>query len=106
MDNVAYRIDTELRDTSTGKVITREPGYGYGIILKAKNRYASNGVGLLVGGYGVLGTEAASYYFRRYCAELGKRFGNRCFGVVVRASVTAGVQSVERLDSFDKWFED
>jgi len=102
MRQVAYSIDTELRDASTGNVIPRQPGYGYGIILKAQNPYASNSVGLLIGGYGVLGTETASYYFRRYCAELGQRFGKKFFGVVVRASVTAGVQSVERLMSLDK----
>ncbi|MCK4732318.1 MAG: hypothetical protein KAT65_07655 [Methanophagales archaeon] len=56
----------------------------------------------LVGGYGTLGTEAASYYLREHLNELGKEFGRKCFGIVVRVSISAGVQSVERLKQYDE----
>lgn len=103
MKNVAYVVDPyEIRDAITGAIVPRETGFGYGIILKAANPYSRNGVGLLIGGYGVLGTEAASYYFRRNCADLGRQFGRRYFGIVVRASLTAGIGSTERQSAFDK----
>jgi len=37
-------------------------------------------------------------------AELGKKFGKKSFGVVVRASESAGVQSTERILKYDKSF--
>ena len=49
-----------------------------------------------------MGTEAASYYFRRHCADLGRAFGRRCFGVVVRASVTAGPGSAQPIEQLNK----
>jgi hypothetical protein len=103
MTGVAYRVDNrEIRSKETGAVIPRDDGYGYGIILKARNPHHLNGVGILIGGYGVLGTEAAGYYFREHAATLGQLFGTDCFGVVVRASVTAGVESTERLERYDR----
>ena len=104
MKKVAYYMDPELRDSDTHQLVPKEEGYGYGIILKTLNPYTQNGIGLLIGGYGVLGTEAASYYFREHCRDLGKKFGKKCFGIVVRASVTAGIESTERIHSFDKCF--
>lgn len=104
MENVAYCMNPELRDATNNELIPKEEGYGYGIILKTINPYTSNGIGLLIGGYGVLGTEAAGYYFRKKCRDLGKRFDKKCFGVIVRASITAGIESTQRLESFDKCF--
>ena len=78
---------------------------GEGGILKTINPYFNDGVGFLIGGYGVLGTEAANYYFLKYAVNLGIQFGERCFGIIVRASITAGVGSTERLTTYDKVFE-
>lgn len=106
MEKVAYSMDeTNIYDKQTGKVIERENGYGYGIILKAKNSQLQGGVGLLLGGFGVLGTEAAIYYFTHNLPELGKIFKNKCFGIIVRAKVSAGRQSVKRLKKYDRVFE-
>lgn len=83
----------------------REDGYGYGIILKARNPHkmrGAPGVGFLIGGFGTLGTAAAAYYFREHLRDLGKEFGSRCFGIVVRASVTAGEQTVEGIPQYDR----
>lgn len=106
LEGVMYAVDANnIFDKETGAIVEREEGYGYGIILKARNPYkigGAPGIGLLVGGYGTLGTAAAAYYFREHLEELGKRFGSHCFGVIVRASVTAGEQSVERLPRYDK----
>ena len=104
MKNVAYRMDPELRDNATSALVNKDPGYGYGIILKCQNPRREGAHGFLMGGYGVLGTEAAGFYFQRHCADLGRRFGKKCFGVVIRASVTAGVGSVERIEALDKIF--
>lgn len=107
MDEVAYRVDrNHIRNNLTSKVVQRSPVFGYGIILKCKNPFVSNGKGVafLLGGYGVLGTEAAIYYFTKNAAKLGKEFGSKSFGVIVKASVTAGVESTQRLKKFDKKF--
>lgn len=106
LENVMYAVDSEnIFDTETKENVVREDGYGYGIIDKARNPYKKGrlpGVGFLIGGYGTLGTAAAAYYFREHLEDLGKKFGSRCFGVVVRASITAGEQTVERLPEYDK----
>lgn len=103
---VMYKMDANnIIDMQTGQCIKKEKGYGYGIILKARNQFkttGSSGVGFLIGGFGTLGTKAAAYYFNQHLTELGKEFGSRCFGVVVRASVKAGEQAVERLPQYDK----
>lgn len=107
MDEVAYSVDrNHIRNNLTGKVVRRLPGFGYGIILKCKNPFVSDekGVAFLLGGYGVLGTEAAIYYFTKNAAKLGKEFGSKSFGVIVKASATAGVESTQRLKKFDKQF--
>lgn len=105
MENVAYSVDEKnIYDKETGKTIQRENGYGYGIILKVKNPQMEDGVGFLLGGYGVLGTQAAIYYFTNNIAELGKLFDDKYFGVLVRAKVSAGKQSVKRLTKCDKVF--
>jgi len=105
MKNVAYYVNSEIKDKQTNQIIPRENGYGYGVILKAINPYFEKGVGFLIGGYGVLGTEAANYYFWKNAVKLGKQFGSKCFGVIVRASITAGIGSTERLNDYDKVFE-
>lgn len=108
MKNVAYRMDGEnIYDNTTNEIISREDGYGYGIILKAQNPFktdGSQGIGLLIGGFGVLGTAAASYYFKENFRRLGKEFKEDFFGIVIRASVSAGEQAVERLSKYDKVF--
>jgi len=105
MENVAYSVDERnIYDKESGKVIQRENGYGYGLILKAKNPQLGNGIGFLLGGYGVLGTQAAIYYFTKNVANLGKLFGDKYFGVIVRAKVSAGKQSASRLTKYDKVF--
>jgi len=106
LEGVMYRMDAHnIIDKQTGENVERESGYGYGIILKARNpsmTKGSPGVGFLIGGFGTLGTAAAAYYFREHLPELGKQFGSRCFGIVVRASITAGEQTVERLPLYDR----
>lgn len=107
MQEVAFRMDANhIYDNKTGKPVKRDPGFGYGIIIKCKNPYVTSGdgVGFLLGGYGTLGTEAATYYFTNNIAELGKKFGKKSFGVVVKASVSAGVQSTERLIRYDRTY--
>jgi hypothetical protein len=104
--SVTYKIDANnIIDMQTGQFIKRENGYGYGIIIKARNQFnitGSSGVGFVIGGFGTLGTKAAAYYFSQHLTELGKQFGSRCFGVVVRASVRSGEQAVEHLTQYDK----
>lgn len=105
MKNVAFRIDDEnIIDNRENKIVPREAGYGYGVILKASNPFYSdgNGVAFLIGGYGALGTAAASYYFREHFLSLGREFGKSCFGVIVRARVSAGEQAVQRLNEWDR----
>ena len=106
--NVAFRMDGEqIYENATGNIVTREDGFGYGIILKSLNPFKTTslpGVGLLIGGFGVLGTAAAAHYFREHYKSLGKEFGARCFGIVVRAPITAGEQAVERLSIWDRTF--
>src|SRR5262249_37264131 len=78
MKHVAYRMDgNRIYDSDSGREIVREDGFGYGVILKAKNPFktGSNGVGFLIGGFGVLGTGAAAYYFKENLTTLGRDFG-------------------------------
>jgi len=84
-----------------------ESGYGYGIIIKASNPQARGrkGQGMLLGGFGVLGTKASVYYFIQNLHKLGKKFGDKNFGVVVRARVASGEQSTRRLKKYDKVYE-
>lgn len=106
LKGVMYKVDANnIIDMQTGQCIRRESGYGYGIILKARNQFKTNGsvgIGFVIGGFGTLGTKAAAYYFSQHLTELGKKFGSRCFGVVVRAPVKAGEQAVEHLPQHDK----
>ncbi len=108
MRNVAYRMDSEnIYNAQTDQVVQRERGYGYGIILKAENPFKigkRKGIAFLIGGFGVLGTSAATYYFKENFRQLGKDFGSDHFGVVVRAPSTAGEEAVERLKQFDVRF--
>jgi hypothetical protein len=105
MKKVAYRMDAiQIYNAQNNDIIQREDGFGYGIILKAENPHKSGkekGVAFLIGGYGVLGTVAAAYYFKQHFKQLGKEFGRDCFGVVIRAPVTAGEQAVERISNLD-----
>lgn len=109
MQNVAYRMDDqEIYDNISNEIIRREAGFGYGIILKSSNPFKTirqPGVAFLIGGFGVLGTAAASYYFKENFRKLGKEFGDKYFGIVVRASVSAGEQAVERLNQYNKVFD-
>ncbi|MFA5163262.1 MAG: hypothetical protein WC441_01910 [Patescibacteria group bacterium] len=106
MENVGYRIDdSEIYDNETGEIIERENGYGYGLIIKATNgklAEGKKGLGFLLGGYGVLGTQAAVYYFCNNISQLGKMFGRKKFSIIVRAKISVGEQSVERLDRYNK----
>jgi hypothetical protein len=105
MQPIFYRLrSTDIYDTTEDCGILQEPGFVYGVILKARNpkRAGRPGVALLIGGLGPGGTEAASYYLREHLDELGREFGSNCFGIVVRASVAAGVQSAERLLQYDR----
>jgi hypothetical protein len=107
MENVAYRMDSDnIYNNLSGEIVRREAGFGYGIVLKASNPYKTSGQGIaiLIGGYGVLGTAAAAYYFREHFRDLGNEFGEDWFGIVVRAPVTAGEEAVERLKIFDVSF--
>lgn len=104
MEQVFYKMNNKDILDATGGIIDRQSGFGYGVILKARNpkRTGKPGVAFLIGGFGTLGTEAASYYLREHLDELGKDFGRHCFGIVVRASISAGVESIERLHEYDK----
>lgn len=105
LEQVFYRMDnTNIYDARTNEIIPRENGYGYGVVLKARNsqKTGKSGVAFLIGGFGTLGTEAASYYLREHLNDLGKDFRRHCFGIVVRASISAGLQSVERLHQYDR----
>jgi hypothetical protein len=106
LENVTYKVGpNDIIDKKTGQIINREGGYGYGVILKARNQFktkAPSGLGFVIGGFGTLGTKAAAYYFSQHLTELGKQFGSRYFGVVVRAPVRGGEQMVERLPQYDR----
>jgi hypothetical protein len=106
MQGVAFKVDArEIWDKADSTAVPRQEGFGYGIVVKAKNPFAKSarpGVAILIGGFGTLGTAAAAYYFSEQLADLGKRFGRDSFGVVVRASVSAGEQSAQRLPEYDR----
>ena len=105
MDNVGYNVDEDhIYDKDSGEIIEREDGYGYGLIIKARNPQMENGTGILLGGYGVLGTEAAIHFFIKNIAKLGKEYGSNCFSLIVRAKTSAGKQSVKRIKKYDKSF--
>ncbi|OGM27035.1 hypothetical protein A3E13_03000 [Candidatus Woesebacteria bacterium RIFCSPHIGHO2_12_FULL_40_20] len=109
MEDVAYSMDEQhIYNKESGEIIPREEPekYGYGLILKAKNpQMSKRGIGILLGGFGVLGTQAAIYYFIKNIANLGKEFSNKSFGLIVRAKVSAGEQSVKRLKNYDRVFD-
>jgi hypothetical protein len=105
MQPIFYRLSSaDIYDTTEDCCVLQEPGFVYGVILKARNpkRAGRPGVALLIAGLGRAGTEVASYYLREHLDELGRELGSNCFGVVVRASVAAGVESVERLTHYDR----
>ncbi len=106
MKGVAYRMTgRSIVDVVNGTTVKRSGPFGYGIILKARNPLRTSGghgVGFLIGGFGTLGTEAAGYYFRTRYRELARDFGERTFGIVIRASLQAGAASAERLHSYDR----
>lgn len=111
MESVAFRMTrdgNDIVDNTTAEKVKREPDYGYGIIIKTRNPHRTiggRGVGLLIGGYGVLGTEAAGHWFRNHYGELAKDFGSRAFGVVVRAPVAGGAEAAVRLPEYDRAME-
>lgn len=104
MDEVGYRVDDhQIYDAETGTIIPRDSEYGYGLIMKAKNKQKSNGgIGILLGGYGTLGTEAAVDYFVKNIAQLGKEFHGKSFSIIVRAKISAGRESAKRIKKYDK----
>lgn len=106
MQNVAYSMDEHNIHNQKGEIVKREDGFGYGLILKARNPYNNNNFAFLIGGYGVLGTLAAAYYFRTNYQELGKLFGKKCFGVIVRCPITAGEEATTRLEHLDVKFNE
>jgi len=104
MQYVAYRMNgTGIYDAITNERIERQDGYGYGIILKCRNPFKTdgNGVAFLVGGFGVLGTIAAAYYLKEHFSDLGRYFGRRFFGILVRAPIDVGEEAVERMQQYD-----
>lgn len=106
MKNVAFRVDGQnIIDQTTDELVQQEKGYGYGIILKATNPFKKRGregVAFLIGGFGAPGTAAAGHYLRENFRSLGRTFGRSDFGIVVRTSITAGEQAVERLPKWDR----
>lgn len=106
MECVGYKVNEhDIYDNQNNEVVPREDGYGYGVIIKAKNPAMKNGIGILIGGFGVLGTEAAAYYFISNIAELGREFDKDYFSIIVRAKVSAGKQSATRIRGYDKSFK-
>ena len=103
-EKVEYSMDANQIYDNRDNPINREDGFGYGIILKARNPFKTegDGIGFLIGGFGTLGTVAASHYFREHFKDLGKQFSSKYFGIVVRAPVTAGEEAVERLNQYDR----
>lgn len=108
MNKVGYRVDEHhIYNFETEQIIEREEGYGYGLIIKAENSNLpknQKGIGILLGGYGTLGTEAAIYYFCNNVNQLGKEFGKKSFSIIVRARAASGKQSTRRIKSLDKVF--
>ncbi|MFA4947864.1 MAG: hypothetical protein WC674_05045 [Candidatus Krumholzibacteriia bacterium] len=106
MHQVSFRVDADqIIDLHSGSSILRENGYGYGVIQKAINPFRTpngDGIAFNIGGFGVLGAAAAAYYFRQHFRDLGKEFGSNCFGIVVRAPVSGGVEAVQRLAQWDR----
>lgn len=108
MGNVGFYVDdNNIYDFDTKEPIINEEqrDFGYGVIIKAKNNQLPNGkegVGILLGGYGTLGTAAAVHYFCNNLQLLGKSFGKDYFSIVVRARIESGEQTVERLIKYDK----
>lgn len=106
MDKVGYSMDEQnIYDNESKQVVERNPEYGYGLIIKARNPLLPNGkqgIAFLLGGFGTLGTEAAVEYFCKNVSSLGREFGNSYFSLVVRARIFSGKQSVTRIKSLDK----
>ena len=77
---MAYQLDSDnIIDDRDGRLIPRDEGYGYGIVLKASNPFYFKGdsVAFLIGGDGALGTALASYYFRGRYQRIRKRLVRR-----------------------------
>jgi len=106
MEKVGYYVDEHsIYDKTTKKSIEMEAGHGYGLIIKAeKNNSAGKINGILLGGFGVLGTAASIYYFAHNVNKLGDEFENKPFSIVVRAREASGEQSTIRLKKYDKQF--
>lgn len=106
MKPVGYRIEDDgIYDNETNnKIITLPDGHGYGLIIKARNPMASdeNATAFLLGGYGVLGTEAAIEYFFKSLDFLGKKFGEKDFSIIVKKEIGTPEGKVERLEDYDK----
>jgi hypothetical protein len=103
MEHVAYGVDDNniYKFSNKEAINVNHRIYGYGIILKAKNPQNNNKPAFLLGGLGILGTEASVYYFYKNIASLGKEFGKKEFGLVIRARISSGEQSATRLKNLD-----
>jgi len=103
MENVFYKIQgNELIDNASGETIKREGHFDYGIIIKVKNPHKTNGHAFLMGGIGTQGTGAASFFFQQNIQALGKEFGEKNFGIIVRVRWGLGDDTAERIKEFDK----
>ncbi len=71
---------------------TEDPCDDVGLIHKTFFQSTGKPCLVLMGG-GVLGTEAAGYFFRNHARLLGKMYGKKPFSVLVTASLSAGPQS-------------
>ena len=109
MDKVGYYVDEDnIYDFDTKQPVNRKFGYGYGLIIKAENPNlpgGKKGIGILLGGYGTLGTLAAVHYFCNNINQLGKEFGGKYFSIIVRARAASGQQSARRLRSLDRVYD-
>lgn len=108
MEKVGYRMDERsIYDNESNEPIEMDAQHGYGLIIKAENQLPNGkkGVAILLGGFGVLGTEAAIYYFRKNISQLGKEFGNKCFSIVLKARINSGRESARRVPGLVKVFD-
>jgi len=104
MDNCGYSMDEHrITDRDFNQTIEREELYGYGLIIKAEKDGVGNDkkkYGILLGGFGTLGTEAAVYYFCKNIALIEKHVGKHCFSLIVRARIHSGAQSVKMIKEY------
>jgi len=105
MENVGYRIEDDgIYSNSDGnKIISLPTQAGYGLVVKASNPMGldKETSGFLLGGYGVLGTEASIEYFFNNLNELGRTFGEKDFSLIVKKEIGDPEGRVKRLEEYD-----